>query len=68
MSEEKRTPTVHDAKNAEGNSTARKESRLADQSRTAHLDSKANDEKTKLDLRIGKLLDQAIPPSQLPSD
>ena len=35
-----------------------KETRRADQSRTAHLESKTNDAKTKLDLRIGKLIDQ----------
>jgi hypothetical protein len=35
-----------------------KETRLADQSRTAHLESKSKDAKTKLDLRIGKLIDQ----------
>jgi Skp family chaperone for outer membrane proteins len=35
-----------------------KETRRADQSRTAHVESKTNDEKTKLDLRIGKLIDQ----------
>ena len=35
-----------------------KETRRADQSRTANLESKTQDEKTKLDLRIGKLVDQ----------
>jgi Skp family chaperone for outer membrane proteins len=35
-----------------------KETRRAEQSRSAHLESKANDAKTKLDLRIGKLIDQ----------
>jgi len=35
-----------------------KESRRAEQSRTAHLESKTQDERAKLDLRIGKLIDQ----------
>jgi hypothetical protein len=35
-----------------------KETRRAEQSRTAHLESKTQDERTKLDLRIGKLVDQ----------
>lgn len=35
-----------------------KETRRAEQSRIANLESKAKDEKVKLDLRIGKLIDQ----------
>jgi hypothetical protein len=35
-----------------------KETRRAEQSRTANLESKSKDEKAKLDLRIGKLIDQ----------
>jgi transposase-like protein len=35
-----------------------KETRRAEHSRTAHLESKTNDEKAKLDLRIRKLIDQ----------
>jgi hypothetical protein len=35
-----------------------KESRRAEQSRTANLESKTKDEKAKLDLRIAKLIDQ----------
>ena len=35
-----------------------KETRRAEQSRTANLESKTKDEKAKLDLRIGKLIDQ----------
>jgi hypothetical protein len=35
-----------------------KETRRAEQSRTAHLESKTKAEKTKLDVRIGKLIDQ----------
>jgi hypothetical protein len=35
-----------------------KDTRRADQSRAAHLESKTTDAKTKLDLRIGKLIDQ----------
>jgi hypothetical protein len=42
-----------------------KETRLADQSRTVHLESKAKDEKTKLDLRIGKLIDQGYSPESV---
>jgi hypothetical protein len=39
-----------------------KESRRAEQSRTANRDSKTKDEKAKLDLRIGKLIDQGRSP------
>ena len=35
-----------------------KETRRAEQSRIANLESKAKDETSKLDLRIGKLIDQ----------
>ena len=35
-----------------------KGTRRVEQSRTAHLESKTEDEKAKLDLRIGKLIDQ----------
>jgi hypothetical protein len=35
-----------------------KETRRAEQSRTANLESKTQDDKTKVDLRIGKLIDQ----------
>lgn len=35
-----------------------KETRRAEQSRIANLESKTKDEKAKLDLRIGKLIDQ----------
>jgi hypothetical protein len=35
-----------------------KETRREEQSRTANLESKARDAKAKLDLRIGKLIDQ----------
>lgn len=35
-----------------------KETRRAEQSRTANQECKTKDEKTKLDLRIGKLIDQ----------
>ena len=40
----------------------------AEQSRTAHLESKTKDEKAKLDLRIGKLINQGYPRSLLPSE
>ena len=39
--------------------------RRAEQSRTAHLESKTKDEKTKLDLRIGKLIDQGYSPESV---
>ena len=42
-----------------------KETRRADQSRAAHLESKTNDAKTKLDLRIGKLIDQGYSPESV---
>jgi hypothetical protein len=35
-----------------------KETRRAEQTRTANLESKAKDDKAKLDLRIGKLIEQ----------
>jgi hypothetical protein len=42
-----------------------KETRRAEQSRTANLESKTTDEKTKLDLRIGKLIDQGYSPESV---
>ena len=39
--------------------------RRAEQSRTANLESKTKDEKTKLDLRIGKLIDQGYSPESV---
>ena len=39
-----------------------KTTRRAEQSQIAHQESKANDEKAKLDLRIGKLIDQGYSP------
>jgi hypothetical protein len=39
-----------------------KETREAEQSRTANLESKTKDEKVTLDLRIGKLIDQGYSP------
>jgi hypothetical protein len=42
-----------------------KETRRADQSRTANLESKTKDEKAKLDLRIGKLIDQGYSPESV---
>ncbi len=42
-----------------------KETRRADQSRTAHLQSKTKDEKAKLDSRIGKLIDQGYSPASV---
>jgi hypothetical protein len=42
-----------------------KETRRAEQSRTANLESKAKDKKAKLDLRIGKLIDQGYSPESV---
>jgi hypothetical protein len=42
-----------------------KETRRADQSRTANLESKTKDEKAKLDRRIGKLIDQGYSPESV---
>jgi Skp family chaperone for outer membrane proteins len=42
-----------------------KETRRADQSRTANLESKTKDEKAKLDRRIGKLVDQGYSPESV---
>jgi hypothetical protein len=42
-----------------------KETRRADQSRTANLESKTKDEKAKLDRRIGKLMDQGYSPESV---
>ena len=42
-----------------------KETRRAEQSRTANLESKMKDEKAKLDLRIGKLIDQGYSPESV---
>jgi hypothetical protein len=42
-----------------------KETRRAEQSRTANLEYKTKDEKAKLDLRIGKLIDQGYSPESV---
>ena len=42
-----------------------KETRRAKQLRTANLESKTKDEKAKLDLRIGKLIDQGYSPESV---
>ena len=42
-----------------------KETRQAEQLRTANLESKTKDEKAKLDLRIGKLIDQGYSPESV---
>ena len=42
-----------------------KETRRAEQSRTARLQSKTKSEKTKLDLRIRKLIDQGYSPESV---
>jgi transposase-like protein len=42
-----------------------KETRRAEQSRTANLESKTKNEKAKIDLRIGKLMDQGYSPESV---
>ncbi len=42
-----------------------KETRRAEQSRTARLESNTKDEKAKVDLRIGKLIDQGYSPESV---
>jgi hypothetical protein len=42
-----------------------KDTRRAEQSRTAYLESKTQDDKAKLDLRIGKLIDQGYSPESV---
>jgi Skp family chaperone for outer membrane proteins len=42
-----------------------KATRRADQSKAAHIESKANDETAKLDQRIGKLIDQGYSPESV---
>lgn len=42
-----------------------KTTRRAEQSQAAHLESKANDEKAKLDLRIEKLMNQGYSPESV---
>jgi hypothetical protein len=42
-----------------------KEARQVEQSQIAHLESKTKDEKAKLDLRIGKLIDQGYSPESV---
>ena len=42
-----------------------KETRRVEQSRTANLESKKKHEKAKLDLRIGKLIDQGYSPDSV---
>jgi hypothetical protein len=52
-------------KKRRGQLNREKESRQAEQSRMAHLESKKKDEKAKLDLRIGKLIDQGYSPESV---
>jgi Skp family chaperone for outer membrane proteins len=42
-----------------------KETRRAEQSRTANLESKTKDKEAKLDLRIGKLIEQGYSPESV---
>ena len=42
-----------------------KETRRVEKSRTANLESKTKDKKAKLDLRIGKLIDQGYSPESV---
>ena len=52
-------------KKRRGHLDREKETRRAEQSRTANLESKTKDEKAKLDLRIGKLIDQGYSPESV---
>ena len=67
MSEDKDADRTR-RKKRRGQLDREKETRRAEQSRTANLESKTKDEKAKLDLRIGKLIDQGYSPSLLPSE
>jgi hypothetical protein len=56
MSQGKEADRSH-RKKRRGQLDREKETRRAEQSRAAHAESKTNDAKAKLDLRIGKLVD-----------
>jgi hypothetical protein len=64
MSEEKESDRSR-RKKRRGQLDREKGIRRAEQSRTAHLESKSNDEKAKLDLRICKLIDQGYSPESV---
>jgi hypothetical protein len=57
MSEDKDTDRSR-RKKRRGQLDREKETRRVDQSRSVHLESKEAEEKAKVDLRIGKLIDQ----------
>jgi hypothetical protein len=57
MSQDKETDRSR-RKKRRGQLDREKETRRAEQSRTAHLESKSKDKDSKLNLRIGKLIDQ----------
>jgi hypothetical protein len=64
MSEEKDADRSR-RKKRRGQLGREKESRRAEQSRAAHLESKSNDTKVKVDLRIGKLVDDGYSPESV---
>jgi hypothetical protein len=64
MSEDKDTDRSR-RKKRRGQLDREKESRRAEQSRAAHHESKANDTKIKVDVRIGKLVDEGYSPESV---
>ncbi len=64
MSESKEADRIR-RKKRRGQLDREKESRQAEQSRSVFAQSKANDAKVKLDLRIGKLIDQGYSPESV---
>jgi hypothetical protein len=67
MSEDKEDKEVDRSrrKKRRGQLDREKETRRAEQSRTAHLESKTKDAKARLDLRIGKLIEQGYSPESV---
>jgi len=64
MSEDKDADRTR-RKKRRGQLDREKGTRRAEQSRTANLESKTKDEKAKLDLRIGKFIDQGYSPESV---
>ncbi len=64
MSADKETDRAR-RKKRRGQQSREKGVRRASQARAANLESKANDEKAKLDLRISKLIDQGYSPDSV---
>jgi IS30 family transposase len=64
MSDEKEAERLH-RKKRRGQQSREKTARRSTLTRAAHLDSKAQDEKGKLDMRIGKLIEQGYSPESV---